>query len=135
VERLETEDQYDLPDTALVVRGGEMNLTNLSASAEAEYAETGEYALSFWASADLDVGGIVRAARHQGELTGDRNIPHGRVQVSTAGRIRAAGFDLVATPPPGHYSLVLPDPPTVADYAAVMSAFDSPVPNPEGRMV
>jgi hypothetical protein len=123
-----------LPDAALVVRGGEMTLRNLRDSAEAEYGDSGEYALSFWASSELDVGGIVRAARAQGKLTGDRNIPHGRVQVGTAARVRAAGFNLVPTPPPGHCSLVFPNPPTDADLEAVMGAFNDPEQNPEGRL-
>ena len=113
-----------------------MTLENLASSAEFHYSETGGegYALSFWASAELDVAGIVRAAREQGAIDGERYIPHGRVQVATAGKIRAAGYELIPTPPPGHYSLELPDPPTNSDYEAVMSAFDDPVPNPEGRL-
>jgi hypothetical protein len=107
---------------------------NLRGSAETHFALHGQYCLSFWASADLDVAGIVRAARAQGVITGDRNVPHGRVQVSTAGRIRAAGYELIPSPPPGHYSLVLPDPPSDGDFEAVMSAFNDPEPNPEGKL-
>lgn len=113
-----------------------MTVLNLEASAKVHHrlSNGAEYALSFWASANLDLEGIVRNAREQGALTGDRNIPHGKVQVSSAGKIRAAGFELVPTAPPGHYSLTLSDPPTVDDYEAVMSAFDDPEPNPLGRM-
>ncbi|MEJ7891163.1 MAG: hypothetical protein WKF94_00795 [Solirubrobacteraceae bacterium] len=106
-----------------------MTLRALKASAENHYAKHGQYSLSFWSLPDADVGSIVRHARSQP----GRNIPHGGF-ASTAGVIRDAGFDLVATPPPGHYAVDLPDPPTDADYERLMQAFSGPVPNPEGRM-
>jgi hypothetical protein len=111
-----------------------MTLKAIRQRAETDYEETNEYSLSFWSIPNETVQAIVHAVRVQAEALGRRDIPHGSVQVSTAGAIRAAGYDLIPTPPPMHYSLVLPNPPTNDDYEAVMSAFDDPVPNPEGRL-
>jgi hypothetical protein len=111
-----------------------MTLLNVRARLETDFATTGEHSLSFWASAELDVGGIVGAARAQGVIDGERYLPHGQVQVASMANLRAAGFELVPTPPPGHYSLMWGDPPPDEDLQRVIDAFDAPIPNPEGRL-
>lgn len=103
---------------------------DIADKAEANFRDEGVRSLSVFASSTLDLEGIVREARSYG-----RYLPHGTMQTSTAGRVREAGFELVSTPPPpGHYSLMIPDDYTDAALTALMRAFDAPVPTPQGRM-
>lgn len=103
----------------------------LKASAEKSFRESGgeHYSLSVWSSPDLDAEGIAKAAREQGE----EYLPHGRMQTSTVGLLRSLGYGLIPTDPPGHYSLMLPTPPTDEDWDNLMEAFDDPQPNPVAR--
>lgn len=119
-----------LPDAALVVRGGKVKAVgNVQSSARTNLREEGLLAVSVFASTELDVEGVVDAARSHG-----RYLPHGSIHASTARKVRDAGAELVYTPPPpGHYSLVFPEDSNSA-YTAVMDAFDGPVPTPQGRM-
>ena len=57
---------------------------------------------------------------------------YGRVRLSTAGRVRSAGFRPIATLARPHYDVVLPD---VGDgtLARLEAAFDPPIPNPGRR--
>jgi hypothetical protein len=83
-----------LPDDALVVRGGQNTSAQLDKSFAAHPA--GVTGVSVESAAGL---GVVDLAA---------TIPHGRVGVTTVGRVRAAGGDVVPTPShrsPNHATL------------------------------
>lgn len=109
--------QPDLPDDAVVIRGGLMAMADLRRSAQIHFDHEGRYALSVFCGVDASADAIARAA----------SLPHPKIRQSTVGRIRRAGFDVVRSEgPPGHADLVLPDPPTDDDWRALEAAFDPP---------
>jgi hypothetical protein len=114
-----------LPDDALVLRGGHMQPDTLETNALTEYDASGRYALSVFSAPGLDREQLARVAAQ----------PRGQVRLSTVGRIRTAGYEIVRSEniAPAHADLILPNPPTDADYEAVIAAFDPPVPNPARR--
>lgn len=120
----------DLPDDALLVRGGIMeSASTLDKQAEANLREHGERSLSVFASADLDLEGIVREARSYG-----RYLPHGHMATTTAGKLRGLGLELRSSPPPpGHYSLMIPHDATDDLFERLMMVFDNQK-TPQGRM-
>ena len=112
-----------LPDEALVVRGGVMELAVLETNAQTHYDEFGEYALSVYSLPDRSADEIALLA----------SLPHAKIRVSTVGRLREAGYPVVPSPgPPGHADLELPHPPTEGDWRVLDALFDPPRPNPAG---
>jgi hypothetical protein len=113
-----------LPDDTIVLRGGVMEARDLQVNAFTHYDEVGEYALSVFAVPGADLETTARVA--------DR--PNAAVRVTTAGRIRAAGYEVVSSEPPaGHADIRLPNPPTDADWETLRAVFDDPIPNPHRR--
>jgi hypothetical protein len=113
-----------LPDETIVLRGGVMQPRDLEVNAYTHYDEFSEYALSVFAVPGADLATTARVA--------DR--PNASIRVTTAGRIRAAGYELRRSePPPGHADLKLPNPPTDADWETLRVVFDDPIPNPYRR--
>jgi hypothetical protein len=101
-----------------------MEPRTMETNAATHYDEFGEYALSVWSLPGADVATIAAAA----------NLPHSVIRVSTARRIRAAGYELVRSePPPSHVDLKLPNPPTSQDWETIRSIFDEPITNPYRR--
>lgn len=122
-----------LPDDAIVIRGGTMKLNDLMTGVEVyEATYPGWYGLSFWSWPELTADAIARRVR-------TRRLPQTSMRLSTAARVRnITGTDgqlmlFVQTFDPGHYTLVLPSPPTVDDYERVTAAFDPPGRNPVAR--
>jgi hypothetical protein len=118
-------------DEAVVVRGGaQWSREGLISSAEAHYRDRGEYALTVWSFPDKTAKDIVFAV-------GDESFPHGKIRVSTAGRLRSVGFEVIPSEanqaePPGHVD-VKPNfnqPLHDASADAFIAAFDPPIPNP-----
>lgn len=120
----------DPPDDALIVRGGEAKSPEqLRSQAEANLRDHGSRSLSVFTYPDLDFEGIVREARSYG-----RYLPHGHMSTATAVTLRALGLDLEYTPPPpGHYSLMIPDDATDELYQALKDELDN-VETLQGRM-
>lgn len=113
-----------LPDDAIVVRGGVMEPRQMEINAYTTYDDIGEYALSVCSLPDADLDEILRVGR----------LRNGQVRVSTAGRIRKAGYEVVRSePPPAHADLKLGRAPTSADWVALRDIFDPPVPNSHRR--
>ena len=56
---------------------------------------------------------------------------YGKVRLSTAGRLRAAGFALLPTLARPHYDIVLPDL-AQATLARLEGSFDAPIPGRDG---
>lgn len=61
--------------------------------------------------------------------TSQRLARYRQLRLSTSGRLRAAGFALVATFDAPHYTLTLPDLSEIT-LARLERAFDHPIPNP-----
>jgi hypothetical protein len=113
----------DLPDDAIVVRGGLMqNIDEMVEDARDEMARVGYPGLSVRAGTGVTVEELVRAGQ----------VPNNQIVESTAGRLREDGYSFVKIPGEYHYNIVLPslDPKTVAQLA---DSFDGPQPNPVPR--
>lgn len=112
-------------DTVVVIRGGEMASEDVRRTARDAFEETGIYSLSVYLTLDAPVDELCR-----GEPFLAR---YGKVRLSTAGRLRRAGFVLLATLARPHYDIVLPDT-SDGTLLRVEQCFDAPVLNP-GRML
>lgn len=123
-----------LIDDAVVIRGGEMKRMTLMLSARKyEAGHPGEYGLTFWSWPEMTAEQI--ALRVGGDV-----LMHAQLRKCTAGRIRSLRvsdgrpLDLVRTGGrDGHYTLVLPPPPTDDDLDRLGQLFDAPQPNPAYR--
>lgn len=88
-----------------MVRGGVLDPARLRRRALQDRRDDGIYVLSVWCgarSAEEDVEDVLR------RLVTEAPIPHGRLNVTTAGAVIRAGFELQHAPPPdSHYDVVL----------------------------
>jgi hypothetical protein len=109
-----------LPDEAVVVRGGMMELTTMKTNVMDHFYETGEYALSVWAIPDCDADNIARQCP----------IRHGKIRESTVGAIRRLGYDVALSGEFGHADVKFAAEPTDEDYEALRAVFSAPRPNP-----
>jgi hypothetical protein len=90
----------------------------MEASAGTTYERWGFHAISVFAHPSNSVGEIRNKHRVLSQYE--------RVRVSTVARLMAAGFELWPTGTEGHYSIVLPTPPTDEDWQRLDRAFDAP---------
>ena len=91
------------------------------------FRESGTYELSVFVSADLNIEGIILAAREHDP----RAVPHRRIQVATAAAVRGVGCRLAHDePPPCHCSLKFSEAPSDHDLDALSKVFGEPVGNP-----
>ncbi len=112
-----------LPDDAFVVRGGTCRKRDLLNAAIVTHEKVGEWAVS--ATAGVETPWEDLAA----------TLPHPQVSVTSAGRLRAAGFEVALTGKAPHCTVYFGVDPT--DDEAVIDklrqAFDAPVPNPRRK--
>lgn len=109
-----------LPDDALVIRGGTLLPSDLQRSVLKAIKELRRPALSIFSADVLIPADLVESA-------GSRLI-HTSVCLSTAGRLRKAGFVLEQTFEPPHYSVWLSETNWHDQLSTFRSAFDVPVP-------
>lgn len=110
-----------LPDGAIVVRGGLMLPADLAMGVQSQFDRAGVYALSVFSIPLRTADEIARSAE----------LPHSTIRVTSVGRLRSAGYDVVDSPgPPGHADLVFPGPPTEGDWRILDEIFDPPRFNP-----
>lgn len=119
--RLRAEQPPD--DATVVLRAGVMAADSVRRSAQRTYDAYAVYGLSVEGVIDRTV---LEACRRSERLTSYR-----RVRLSTFGRIRDAGFALLASFDHPHFTVVLPDLSELT-VARLDSCFDEPVPNPAG---
>jgi len=110
-------------DVVVVVRAGVNGLTDetIRRSAAAAHYELGFYGISVFLAIDLPVDELCAST--------DYLRRYSQIQESTAGRLRAAGFALLATEARPHYDIVLAS----LDQAVLdrlRSCFDRARPNP-----
>jgi hypothetical protein len=120
----EPADEQDLPDAALVVRGGQMSVRRVQRKARAARpALDGVAGISVAAAtaSDMTLVALIRAG----------GIPHDEIQKSTVGRLRAAGFRLFRTGRWPHCTIDLGQEPIKDAASRLIRAFDAPEANPE----
>jgi len=107
-------------DTTIVLRGGTMAVGDGRLAAERSFARSAVLGIS--------VEGVIGTTL-QDACRSERLIVFRRVRLSTFGRVRAAGFAVLATFERPHFTLVLPD---LAELtlARIDRCFDPPIPNP-----
>jgi hypothetical protein len=117
-----------LPDSSIVVRGGKSSLDAMKDSVKRTKRkqrlreQEEEALLSVFTHPADDAARIVERAPILRNWT--------KVQLSTAGRIRAAGFPISLPDERGHASVKLPDDPSDEDYERFRAAFDTAIPTP-----
>lgn len=119
----------ELPDGAIVVRGGIMGSSSLRSNAYGSHEELKLWAISVWSYPNMEPEEVAEEARRVDEMA----LPQGKLRFSTAGRICSEGYELIATNQPGHYSLVVPEEPDEAVWEDLRSIFDETCRNPVAR--
>ena len=110
------------PDDAVVVlRAGVMTPDNIRRSAERTFAIYAVYGISVEGVIDRTVLDACRAS--------ERIAGYRQIRLSTFGRLRVAGFALLATFNHPHFTLVLADLSEVT-ITRLGRCFDDPIPNP-----
>lgn len=124
-----------LPDEAVVIRGGLMARDGLIASAR-RYADQNEgiYGITLWSWPGLTAGEIAQRVKED-HAQGRNPVGHGQLRWSTAGVIREAmsagrAFILKKTGQDGHYTLTFPSEPSDGDWDRLEKMFGPPEPNP-----
>lgn len=122
-----------LPEDAIVIRGGQMRVRDMQASADVYEADLpGQYGLTFWSWPGLTADQIARRV-------GTSRLPHPVFRKCPVSRIHnlipsdGRPLSLEKTYGPGHYTLFLPSPPTEEDFQRLSAIFDPPEPNPVAK--
>jgi hypothetical protein len=113
-------------DTVLIIRAGVMAPSSVRRTAMDSFEDFGVYLVSVEAVLE----GTVETTCRTSPRIGDR---YGKIRLSTAGGLRAAGFVLLATFDRPHFDIALPDL-SDAVIARLDGCFEAAVPNPgKGR--
>lgn len=107
-------------DTTVVLRGGAMGLDSVRRAAERTF--------DLYAVFGISVEGVLETTV-QKACGGDRLAGYRHVRLSTFGRVRGAGFALLATFDRPHFTLVLPDLSELM-LARLDRCFGAPIANP-----
>ena len=98
-----------------------MSHRDLALSAQSQHDIEGFHALSVFSAAGKTADDIAIGVP----------LAHSMIRVSTVGRLRDAGYDVVSSPgPPGHADLVFSRPPSDDDWRRLDECFDPARPNP-----
>ncbi len=110
-------------DATIVLRAGVLTVENARRASERTFALYAVYGISVEGVIDTTVLAACRS---------DRVAGYRRVRLSTFGRLREAGFAVLATFDHPHFTLVLPDLSELT-FARLDRSFDAPIPNPGRR--
>jgi hypothetical protein len=121
----------ELPDEAVLVRGGEMYVKDLTTSAMAHFERHGSYAISLWSYPLMDASEIAQEVGRLADAEGVRLLPNPKMRQTTAGALRALGY----APVPGggrrgHVTLALDALPDDTEWASLVTAFQPAETNP-----
>lgn len=113
-----------LPDWAVVVRGGVATPRLVGGAITKNHIQRGTYSASVWCFPAFYAEEIVRMVR----ALNPGDLPHTKMQTSTAGRLRGLGLSLERTMPEkhGHYSVTFPSAPATTDIEAFIQVFSPP---------
>jgi hypothetical protein len=109
-----------LTDETLVVRGGLMAIGSLRNAIRTAHAFLGSYGLSFYGENGLTVEQICFEAQ----------LRHGRVRVSSVGRLRSAGLEPFRSGSRPHLTVRYETEPTDEELVALVGLFGEDIPNP-----
>ena len=110
----------------VVIRGGLMAVATMARSARTAKLRHGRPSLSVWSFPGMDAQDVARASNPEA-------LAHSSIRWTKVGLLRESGYELVQSGQAGHYSLILPDPPTDADWATLDALFSPPENNPVAR--
>lgn len=116
---LRSEDPLD--DASVVLRAGIMTPDNIRRSAERTF--------DAYAVHGISVEGVIGRSVLEACRASERIASYRQIRLSTFGRLRTAGFALLATFDHPHFTVVLPDVSELT-IARLRSCFDDPIPNP-----
>jgi hypothetical protein len=108
-------------DAVVVIRGGLLGRTSVEQTARRLLRLNGMLGISVEGAIGVSVLDACQSSR--------RLAPYRRIRLSTFGRLRAAGFALLATHEHPHFTLVLSDLSELT-IARLDRCFDDPIPNP-----
>ena len=108
-------------DASVVIRAGVMARSSIEEAASRTRERYGVLGISVEGAIDIGVAEACRTSR--------RLQQHGMIRLSTFGRVRGAGFALLATFDHPHFTLLLPDLSEIT-LARIDRCFDDPIPNP-----
>jgi hypothetical protein len=108
-----------LADQEILVHGGYLAWKSFQESVLTEYEDSGVYGLSVAYGVGMTVDAILAAAQ----------LPHAVYRASTAGAIRALGYEAEPTNE-GHTFVTFATEPLIEDWRGVLGAFGDPLPNP-----
>ena len=118
----ERQEDDELGDEAVVVRGGLSTAETLFRTAIAHYDAEGEYAISVRSAPGMSADELAKA---------DPPLRHAQIRETTAGAVRQAGFEIVRDePPPMHALIKLGSVGADDDYLRITAIFNAPRPNP-----
>jgi len=109
-------------DTVVIIRAGVMAPQSIRRTATDAFEDYGLYLVSVEAVLEGTVETTCRTSPRIGDL-------YGKIRLSTAGRLRGAGFVLLATFDRPHYDVALPEL-TNAVIDRLDGCFDATIPNP-----
>ncbi len=118
---LPTRDEQPPDDVVIVIRAGVLSEQSVEDAANRCLEGFGLLGISVEGAMDLSVPEACR--------TSPRLQRYRRVRLSTFGRLRAAGFPVIATFDAPHYTVALSDL-SVVTIARLLRCFDDPIPNP-----
>ncbi|MGC8628517.1 MAG: hypothetical protein ACP5VR_13405 [Acidimicrobiales bacterium] len=108
-------------DDVVIIRGGLLTAASAERAAARSFRLMGLLGFSVEAAIGKSVLEACRSSERLGRYR--------HVQLSTFGRLRGAGFLMLATFDGSHFTVVLPDLSEMT-VARLLSCFDAPVPNP-----
>jgi len=107
-------------DATVVVRAGVMSVLSMARAAERTFQLYAVHGISVEAVIDTTV---------QEACRGHRIVSYRQIRLSSFGRLRSAGFTLLATFDHPHFTLVLADASELT-LVRLDGCFDAPIPNP-----
>ncbi|GIT80159.1 hypothetical protein LLS1_18280 [Leifsonia sp. LS1] len=124
-EPLVIREEPPLPDDAIVVRGGIMLRASVEAAAVTNYRDYGFYGVSTFAIPGLTASEIWEKSPKIAPPN------YRRIRVTTAGAVRAAGFELSPTWESDHFDIVLDNPPDETTWSKLDELFSPPTNQPD----
>jgi hypothetical protein len=119
--RLRTRHEPPPDDAVVVIRAGVLSERSIEDAANRCLEGYGIFGVSIEGAMGLPVAEVCRRS--------PRLDRYRQIRLSTFGRLRAAGFPVIATFDAPHYTVVLPDLSELS-VARLARCFDDPIPNP-----
>jgi hypothetical protein len=119
--RLQSRHEQPPGDAVVVIRAGVLSEPSIEAAASRCLESYGILGISIEGAIGLPVAEVCRTSPRLGRYP--------QIRLSTFGRLRTAGFPVIATFDAPHYTIALPDLSELT-VARLVRCFDDPIPNP-----